>query len=174
MNSKQRRKWARKSNGGSPHPHVSEISEQLQDGYFWYASPKKMKKQKEPDQIPGIDCPPEIPAFTEMVKRNSWHDRSEVDKFVEVIKELSKPDKFDGPMFRSLDEPDPDEGKPMPWSWARNWNCKYVELRFDMRDGGFVLRDDKGHRICLEQLMWQWRSESEREKEKTQTDNPVL
>jgi len=44
------------------------------------------------------------------------------------------------------------------WSWSRNWDCKYINLRFDMRDGGFVLTNNKGERICLEQLKWQYQS----------------
>lgn len=79
--------------------------------------------------------------FDEMVKNNEWHDRAEIDLFVETIKELSDP-----------------EAK---WSWARNWKCKYVELRFDMRDGGFILRDDSGQRISLEALKHQTVFESD-------------
>lgn len=47
------------------------------------------------------------------------------------------------------------------WSWARNWDCKYINLRFDMRDGGFVLTNSKDERICLEQLKWQYQFKKE-------------
>ena len=39
-----------------------------------------------------------------------------------------------------------------------DWNCKYIEIRFDMRDGGFTLRNKEGERINLEQLKWQYKS----------------
>lgn len=56
------------------------------------------------------------------------------------------------------------EGQEIPgriyWSWASNMNCKYIDLRFDMRDGAFVLRDREGNRISLKQLKWQYGKES--------------
>lgn len=86
------------------------------------------------------------PEFKAMLDGNVWHGRSEIDEFVRAIKELSEEPKWtpDG-------EYAPDSNR---WSWAKNHACKYVELRFDMRDGGFVLRCDKG-RISLDQLRWQ-------------------
>lgn len=30
--------------------------------------------------------------------------------------------------------------KRKEWSWVRNMDCKYVELRIDMRDGGCIIR----------------------------------
>ena len=38
------------------------------------------------------------------------------------------------------------------WSWGYNPQCKYIDIRIDMRDGGFVIRDRDGNRINMEQL----------------------
>jgi hypothetical protein len=143
-----------------------------------YAEYKRPKDPPPHIPVPGIDIPPEIPEFTKMVNSNTWHDKEDFQKFVDVIKELAV-DYWatrykDAPLVVPIGTPDPDAGKLKRWSWAYNSDCKYVDLRIDMRDGGFVMTNRKGERINLEQLLWQWRSESEREKEKTQTDNPVL
>lgn len=91
--------------------------------------------------------------FSAMVERNEWHDRSEIDKFVEIIKRLSAESVWD------------DKGGKIPgkdyWSWAYNPDCKYIDLRFDMRDGGFVMRADEEGRISLDQLQYQWTDDEE-------------
>ena len=33
------------------------------------------------------------------------------------------------------------------WNWTGNWDCKYVEVRIDMRDGGCLIKDREGKRI---------------------------
>ena len=38
------------------------------------------------------------------------------------------------------------------WSWCYNMDCKYVELRIDMRDGGCLIRNREGNRISKEDL----------------------
>lgn len=115
-----------------------------------------IEKPKPP--VPGVDCPPEIPEFTEMVNRNQWHDKSELDGFIKTIKQLAT---------RVTDRYEDDNNTLKPgmtdWSWARNWNCKYINLRIDMRDGGFILTNDKQQRINLEQLLWQYKIENEDE-----------
>lgn len=45
------------------------------------------------------------------------------------------------------------------WSWIRNWNCKYVSIRIDMRSGHCVLVDKDGSRISIEQLKYQYNGE---------------
>jgi hypothetical protein len=89
--------------------------------------------------------------FKAMLNANKWHDRSEIDRFIEVIKKLSE-----APKWTEAGDYAPGSNR---WSWARNHVCKYVDLRFDMRDGGFVLLASGGHsdkqRISLEQLEWQ-------------------
>lgn len=47
-------------------------------------------------------------------------------------------------------------GDPHKWVWSRNTDCKYVELRVDMRDGGCIICDRHGNRISPEQLQWQY------------------
>lgn len=75
------------------------------------------------------------PAYQERIAANKWHDIDELDAFVSAIKRLSADDSN--------------------WSWARNTRCKYIELRFDMRDGGFVMCDREG-RISIPELEWQY------------------
>lgn len=105
--------------------------------------------------------------FKKMVEANKWHDRSEIDEFVKVIKELS------------LEPEWTDDGNyalgSNRWSWARNMRCKYVSLHFDMRDGGFTLLargGDRGsnERISLDHLRWQHDSEKDDKEGKTRGD----
>lgn len=42
------------------------------------------------------------------------------------------------------------------WQWYKNMDCKYVNLRIDMRDGGCIIRNGSGTRISPEQLAWQY------------------
>jgi len=44
---------------------------------------------------------------------------------------------------------------PDGWQWFKNSECKYIELRIDMRDGGFILKNGEGERISLERLKYQ-------------------
>ena len=74
----------------------------------------------------------------EMIEANVWHDKAELLEFVTVINELSG-------NTRQLDK----------WNWLSNPACKYVSIRVDMRDGGFVLLDRDGNRITLDQLKGQ-------------------
>lgn len=41
------------------------------------------------------------------------------------------------------------------WSWGRNSQCKYIELRIDMRTGHCIIRDREGKRINPEDLAYQ-------------------
>ena len=66
-----------------------------------------------------------------MVKPDDeWHTHP--DKFIATILKLSAPGSG--------------------WSWLNNSRCKYVSVRFDMRDGAFVLLDRDGKRISLKDL----------------------
>ena len=38
------------------------------------------------------------------------------------------------------------------WNWCENTQCKYIELRIDMRDGGCIVKDREGKRIDPETL----------------------
>lgn len=69
----------------------------------------------------------------EMINRNIWHTDTK-DLFDAVLECLS--------------------GK---WRWSRtkNMNCKYITIRIDMRDGGYLLYDDSGKRIDTEELKYQ-------------------
>ena len=41
------------------------------------------------------------------------------------------------------------------WSWVKNWDCKYIDIRVDMRDGHFTMRNKEGVRITLDELKYQ-------------------
>ena len=49
--------------------------------------------------------------------------------------------------------------KKEKWVWLSNSRCKYVELRMDMRNGGFILKDRHGNRITFDELKYQYGSE---------------
>lgn len=95
------------------------------------------------------------PEFVAKVNANSWHDREEFDEVVATIKALSEP-----PKWTEKGDYAPGSNR---WSWSRNISCKYVTVRIDMRDGGFVLcaagHPGRGERISLDQLKWQYSSE---------------
>jgi hypothetical protein len=38
------------------------------------------------------------------------------------------------------------------WVWFKNSRCKYISLKFDMRDGAFIILDRDSKRITLEEL----------------------
>ena len=54
----------------------------------------------------------------------------------------------------AANEPDGDTLKPgcIDWSWISNSKCKYISLKFDMRDGAFVILDRDKNRITFEEL----------------------
>lgn len=45
------------------------------------------------------------------------------------------------------------------WQWINNSRCKYISLRIDMRDGGFIIVDRDGTRISFDQLKYQYGQE---------------
>lgn len=38
------------------------------------------------------------------------------------------------------------------WQWTKNFRCKYITVRIDMRDGGCIIMDRDGERITPNQL----------------------
>ena len=72
----------------------------------------------------------EDPEHDSLVEKNVW--LTNLDETIALIKKLSAEDS--------------------EWTWIRNSKCKYVDIRIDMRDGAFVLRDRDGNRISLKQL----------------------
>lgn len=46
------------------------------------------------------------------------------------------------------------------WTWSRNTECKYLDLRLDMRDGGCIIKNREGVRISPEYLAWQYSKET--------------
>lgn len=74
--------------------------------------------------------------FNSMVESNIWHDRSELDEVIGKLKSFFDPTN-------------------KAWSWVFNTQCKYIDIRIDMRNGGFILKDRDGSRICIEQIEYQ-------------------
>ena len=115
----------------------------MDDSYEWravshaYKSPDPEPRDPE---IPGVNVPPVDPEFVAKVNRNSWHDREELKGFIDTIWNQSQ-----------------EYSESNEWTWSRNWDCKYVNIRFDMRDGRFTVTNVKGKRINLEQLKWQYK-----------------
>ena len=80
--------------------------------------------------------------FKELLSKNIWHSKEELDEVISVIKDLANMrQNFEAENF-----------KEDQWMWWKNPHCKYVSIRFDMRDGGFILVNDRGARISLDEL----------------------
>jgi len=77
----------------------------------------------------------ETPSFEKKLEKNIWENNLK-----EVLTFILKAVKI--PFYR----------KGATWSWLKNSNCKYVEIRIDMRDGGFIIKNRHGDRISLEDL----------------------
>ena len=112
-------------------------------------------------KIPGVNIPPVDPEFEAKVARNSWHEPEELDEVIRTLKQLTKPRPWDGRFVKPIGEEENEEENR--WSWAYNPNCKYINIRIDMRDGGFTLSNDTDGRINLERLKWQYKSVEEYE-----------
>lgn len=83
---------------------------------------------------------PPSPEFAAKIEKNEWESSGTFDSLINTIKELLSASN--------------------KWSWLGNNRCKYIEIRIDMRDGGFVLLDRDGSRISFDQLKWQYKRES--------------
>jgi hypothetical protein len=75
----------------------------------------------------------------EKIEHNFWEKPNTLQEIVDFIKENANRDS--------------------EWKWLWNSECKYIDLRIDMRDGGFTL-SAKGKRISLNQLKWQYSKEN--------------
>lgn len=64
------------------------------------------------------------------IERNEWE--TNIDEVLAFIKEAA--------------------ADHVKWSWIKNSKCKYVSLRFDMRDGAFVILDRDKNRITFGEL----------------------
>lgn len=45
------------------------------------------------------------------------------------------------------------------WIWWKNCDCKYINVRIDMRDGGCIIKNGKNERIDPKDLLFQYQSE---------------
>jgi hypothetical protein len=79
--------------------------------------------------------------FKEMVEANRWHE--DLEQAITTIRGLLN-------------------AWPK-WSWVKNTSCKYIQIKIDMRDGGYVLLDRDGNRISFDQLKWQYSAETPNE-----------
>lgn len=87
--------------------------------------------QEFPENQPSVED-------AQKIKDNIWEDN--LDEVMETIKSLIG-----------------NTGDRHKWAWIRNTRCKYVNVRIDMRNGGFVLEDRDGARISLDQLKYQYK-----------------
>ena len=86
--------------------------------------------------------------FSEKKKNNEWeHSNPSLQEVVDFVKEATKNGALGLP---------PKGG----WTWIKNSDCKYIQLRIDMRDGGFVICDGEGRRISFDALKYQYSKET--------------
>jgi hypothetical protein len=69
------------------------------------------------------------------IEANNWHEHLELDALIAAIKHRV--------------------GSKPHWHWVRNPDCKYIDIRIDMRDGGWVLLNRDRERISPDQLKHQ-------------------
>jgi len=79
----------------------------------------------------------------EKKRHNIWEHKSSLSDVVKFVEE------------NATKEYNPNSKKG-EWNWARNAECKYIEISIDMRDGAFVLSNRRRERISLEQLKHQY------------------
>lgn len=72
------------------------------------------------------------------IKVNEWEDRSNLYRVINFLYSHAR-----RPTAKDI---------VMDWWWLKKPICKYVELRIDMRDGNFIIRNREGHRISWEDL----------------------
>jgi len=77
------------------------------------------------------------------IDRNSW-EKFVFDDIIPTVKETLE------------------KVKKREWSWGKNQDCKYIDIRIDMRDGGAILCS-RSRRISLDQLKYQWKPEDEKQ-----------
>lgn len=108
----------------------------------WVLGPSNHKPEEvQEPETPGINSPPVSSILDEQISENIWHDRQELQQIIDTILTLSD-----------------EKSETNEWCWAYNHNCKYVDIRIDMRDGGFIFMNQNRTRINLEQLKWQYKS----------------
>ena len=84
--------------------------------------------------------------FKDKLEKNEWEKKQPtLQEVVDFIKEVTE-----GEYLK----------RSSGWTWIKNTPCKYVELRIDMRDGGFVITDRDSNRISFEALKYQYSKEN--------------
>lgn len=76
--------------------------------------------------------------FKQMVQSNTWHSHEELLSNVQQLYDLIK--------------------SWPKWTWGNNMDCKYINIRIDMRDGGHIISNKEG-RCSLDAIKWQWSDE---------------
>lgn len=75
---------------------------------------------------------------TDDINENLWEDPTDLQEVVDFIRSLTSDPKYS---FWTTDKV--------------SSTCKYLSLRFDMRDGAFVILNREGKRITFDQLKGQ-------------------
>ena len=68
------------------------------------------------------------------IESNTWEDKTDLKEVLSLIDKATT------------------AGNGFSWIWWKNSPCKYVNIRIDMRDGGFVICDRDDKRITLDEL----------------------
>ena len=76
------------------------------------------------------------PVIVEEYLPESWEKAERIEQVLDIVKKV-----------QTVGLPRQDR-----WSWIKNPSCKYIEVRFDMRDGDFVLLNRALQRISIEEL----------------------
>lgn len=82
--------------------------------------------------------------YADRIYNNEWHDRKDLNEVLKVIASIGLV-----------------PSKGWHWTRSRSWRCKYIDLRIDMRDGGFILMDQAMRRISLDELRYQSRRDDD-------------
>lgn len=98
---------------------------------------KQIPNPKHPLSIICSACLEENPKHTakEKNERNLW---DHLDSVIEIYQKM----------------------KNKEWFWFKNMDCKYIDVRIDMRDGGCIIKQRSGVRINPEELAWQYSEEN--------------
>lgn len=87
-----------------------------------------MKPTPHPEQTDGFK---ESQEFAESVSNNIWMPPKDFVRNMQRIFACAENEK---------------------WQWPKNWDCKYIDIRIDMRDGGHIITNKTGKRCSVESI----------------------
>lgn len=140
MNRKQKRAIAHAIKMGRLKPKNNNYGDRVYgewDPKLCFRCKGKMELEKSLFQKICTGCREKDPTYTtdEKTLMNKWDSIDDVNKVLQRMKDND-------------------------WSWARNYTCKYIDVRIDMRDGGAIIWDNDGNRVGPDALNWQYSKET--------------